>query len=404
MPKKKSCYFLIILMMNIFLLSLNSKFSVNSVDIGDLNFSTSSDGAPIQEEWYRTWGGADEEVGVNSATDKAGNIYIVGTTYESGMTGEEQMDMMLLKYDSSGLLIWSRIWDENQYDVGYAIALDSSDNIYLAGGTGRPDYVFDMVLVKYDSSGVLQWSRTWDEGGIDIGLAITLDFSGNIYLAGNSFSQGSEGQHVVLVKYDSSGALQWSRHWIAGGDDRCYAIGVDLSGNVYLTGETTEQDQMADIFLVKYNSLGGLQWTRNWGGNEYDTGYEIVLDTAGNIYIGGYTESYGAGGPDMVLVKYDSSGVFQWYETWGGTNWDIGQGLALDSSGNIYLGGYTESYGAGETDMVLVKYDSSGTFQWYETWGGSMQDHCFTIALDSIGNIYLAGSTGWTVGIGNRDL
>ena len=124
-----------------------------------------------------------------------------------------------------------------------------------------------------------------------------------------------------------------------------------------------------------------------------DRGYGVAVDSSDNVYLAGYTYSSGAGGNDMVLVKYDSSGVQQWDRTWRGIDSAVGSVLAVDSSDNVYLSGWTISFGEGLFDMVLVKYDSSGVQQWNRTWGGSSDDEGRGVAVDSSDNVYLSGYT-----------
>jgi hypothetical protein len=105
---------------------------------------------------------------------------------------------------------------------------------------------------------------------------------------------------------------------------------------------------------MKFNSSGAQQWDVTWGGGVDDICYAIALDSSENIYLGGSTYSFGAGSKDMCLVKYDSSGVHQWYVTWGGSANDGCHAIALDSSEKIYLAGHTYSFGAGSNDMCFV--------------------------------------------------
>ena len=144
-------------------------------------------------------------------------------------------------------------------------------------------------------------------------------------------------------------------------------------------------------------------WYRTWGGSNGDNGYGVAVDSSDNVYLAGVTSSFGAGFEDMVLVKYDSSGVQQWNRTWGGITDDGGVVPAVDSSDNVYLSGYTRSFGTGSWDAVLVKYDSSGVQQWYHTWGGSNEDNGRGVAMDSSDNVYLAGRT-FNFGAGSSDM
>ncbi|GAH13728.1 unnamed protein product, partial [marine sediment metagenome] len=111
-----------------------------------------------------------------------------------------------------------------------------------------------------------------------------------------------------------------------------------------------------DLVLVKYISSGVQQWNFTWGGIDNEAGSGVVVDSSDNIYITGFTDSFGVGFKDMVLVKYDSSGAQKYYSTWGGNNWNQGTGIAADSSDNIYIAGYTSNSTLGGNDIVLVKY------------------------------------------------
>ncbi len=361
-------------------------------------------------KWNRTWGGSDSECGKGVAVDSSGNIYVAGTT---GTLETGGSDMCLVKYDSSGVQQWTCTWGGSSSDYGSGVAVDSSGNIYVAGTTGVLLVNFyrylhpicgDMCLVKYDSSGAQQWNRTWGGSSGDYGSGVAVDSSGNIYIAGYTESFGAGSWDMCLVKYDSSGVQQWNRTWGGRFYDAGHGLTLDSSGNIYIVGYTRSFGAgNYDMCLVKYDSSGVQQWNRTWGGSDEDYGNGVAVDSSGNIYIAGYTGSFGAGGGDMYLVKYDSSGVQQWNRTWGGRFYDTGHGLTLDSLGNIYIVGYTSSFGAGYSDMCLVKYDSSGAQQWNRTWGGIFMDEGFGLTLDSLGNIYIVGRT-WSFGAGAHDM
>ncbi len=353
-------------------------------------------------EWNRTWGGSEREYGSGVAVDSLNNVYLAGITTR-GPAGS--YDMVLVKYNSSGVQQWNRTWGGSKEDSGRRVTVDSSDNVYLAGNT----YSFgagslDMVLVKFDSSGVQQWNRTWGGSDDDYGHGVAVDSSDNVYLAGGTESFGAESYDMVLVKYDSSGVQQWNRIWDGGDADYGRGVAVDSSNNVYLAGDTRSFGAGSfDMVLVKYDSSGVQQWYHTWGGGDGDYGSEVTVDSSDNLYLAGYTRSFGAGSSDMVLVKYDSSGVQQWNRTWGGSDGESGSGVAVDSTNNVYLAGETESFGAGYEDMVLVKFDSSGVQQWYRTWGGSEWDVGNGVAVDSSDSVYLAGFT-YSFGAGYEDL
>ncbi|KKL57433.1 hypothetical protein LCGC14_2235450, partial [marine sediment metagenome] len=208
---------------------------------------------------------------------------------------------------------------------------------------------------------------------------------------------------AFLLKYDSSGNLLWNKSW--GGFDNDYGRGIALddSGYVFIMGYTESYGAGGwDALLLKYDSSGNLLWNKTWGGSSIDNGGKIALDGLGNVFITGYTESYGAGQRDVLLLKFDSSGTLLWYKTWGGSGSDVGYGIALDDSENAFITGYTDSYGAGGWDAFLLKYDSSGNLVWNNTWGGSSSDFGVEIALNDSENAFITGYTD-SYGEGNAD-
>jgi uncharacterized delta-60 repeat protein len=360
--------------------------------------------------YLHTWGGTGSDYARALALDTAGNIYVAGDTASSGLTAGSS-DQTLVKYNSSGIEQWSKTWGGDGSDIANALTLDTAGNIYVAGqtdSTGLTSGSYDQTLVKYNSSGIEQWSKTWGGDALDIAYALALDTAGNIYVAGFTYSIGLTGIDQTLVKYNSSGVEQWSKTWGGTGGDIANALALDTAGNIYVAGSTASTGLTAgsnDQTLVKYNSSGIEQWSKTWGGTGSDTAQALALDTAGNIYVAGSTYSTGltAGSGDQTLVKYNSSGIEQWSKTWGGDGLDIANALALDTAGNIYVAGFTYSTGltAGSNDQTLVKYNSSGVEQWSKTWGGNSFDYANALALDTAGNIYVAGytsSTGLTAG------
>jgi hypothetical protein len=138
-----------------------------------------------------------------------------------------------------------------------------------------------------------------------------------------------------------------------------------------------------------------------WGGALYDDFNDIAVDEAGNIFLAGSTKSYGVGNSDILLLKYNSLGTLLWQKTYGGASDDWAMGIKLDDSGNIYLAGSTTSFGTGDADIVVLKLDSSGTVLWQKTWGSASREDSMDIALDGNGNVYV---TGFTPGFGPGDV
>ena len=421
--KNRKNYLLVIF----FILGFGFIFSVNNFVFNlqgnneDTNISpllSSSDS--VEFEWYATWGGIYSDGSGMITTDSSGNIYVGGATG----SGTGNTDMVLIKYDSSGTELWSRTWDGSQKDdLISGIMLDpTEDNIYIAGTTVViSGWDNDMVLVKYDSSGTELWSRTWDgyddwdcgwRPGIDDDRAqnMVVDPSGNVFLGGHTLGEHTPrwdpNPDMALVKYDSSGTQLWNRTWGGAYVEYGYGLALDSLNSVYISGSTVSfAVGSTDIFLVKYDSQGNYQWHTMWGGIYSDGSGMITTDSSGNIYVGGATGS-GTGNTDMVLIKYDSSGTELWSRTWDGSQKDdLISGIMLDpTEDNIYIAGTTVVISGWDNDMVLVKYDSSGTELWSRTWDGYDDwdcgwrpgiddDRAQNMVVDPSGNVFLGGHT-----------
>jgi hypothetical protein len=307
-------------------------------------------------------------------------------------------DITYYKYDrntdlavsTSFVMGWNRTWGGVYNDVSYGVAVDSLDNIYLAGETSSfGEGQFDMVLVKYDKNGVLQWNRTWGGTYHDFAYGVAVDSSNNIYLAGHTENFGAIFWDIVLVKYDSSGVQLWNRTWGEIDNEFCFGIVVDSFNNVYLAGVKETGVGTEDMVLVKFDSSGIQLWNRTWGGSASEYGLDVTVDSSDNVYLVGGTESYGAGSEDIVLLKYDSSGVLQWNRTWGGSDYDYGYSVSVDSSDNVYRLGDSTSFGDGDPSVILLMYSSSGVLQWNRTWGRSVSNLGLDLVIDSLDNLYV---------------
>lgn len=334
------------------------------------------------------------------AVDSAGNILVTGGT---AVFGRGQSLAFLLKYDTSGKLLCLKTWGGPQDTFGYAVAFDSSNNIYVTGATqsfgGQSPDVF---LVKYDSSCNLLFQVAWGGAGNDAGRGVTVDAFDNVYVTGSTDSFGAGLSDIFLLKYDPAGEFQFSKTWGGTQNDHGSGVATDSSGNIYITGTTLSFDskqqtvvQQQAVVLLKYDSSGKLLFQKTWGGAQNDYGSGIAVDSGDNVYLTGYTYSFAVtpGVASVFLLKYDPSGNLLFQKTWGGTQSDYGFGIAVDSAGNVYLTGSSNSFGGGQSKVFLLKFDFSGNQLFLKTWGGLKGDYGYAVAVDGSGNIYVAGYT-----------
>jgi hypothetical protein len=376
-----------------------------------------------------TWAGTQQlgttslDRGSDVVVDSSNNIYVTGYT-QGGLDGDTNWGgstyLFLVKYNSSGIKQWTQQLGGSGGVSGYELTVDSSDNIYVTGDTSggldgnTSSGSSDIFLVKYNSSGTKQWTQQLGTSSNDGGYAVTVDSSDNIYLTGitsggldgNTYSGGGD---LFLVKYNSSGTKQWTQQLGNSSQEVGQSVVVDSSDNIYVAGHTTggldgnSQVGNGDIFLVKYYDNGTKQWTQQLGTSYQEILYGVSLDSSNNIYLSGYTQggldgNTQVGSGDIFLVKYNSSGTKQWTQQLGTSLHDYGLDVTVDSSDNIYVTGVTNGNLDGNTqvgsgDIILVKYNSSGTKQWTQQLGTSSNDEGYGLATDSSDNIYVTGQT-----------
>jgi hypothetical protein len=305
----------------------------------------------------------------------------------------------------------ARYNNANHGAAGLYVITDSFGNIYVTGSVNTSSQGTDIVTIKYNSSGIQQWTMTYNGpgNGDDGPQGIALDDSLNVYIAGYSVGIGT-GQDGVVIKYNSNGIQKWVTRFNGPNnlDDDLVSPVIDNSGNLYVTGLTVTSNSnggYADVITIKYNTYTGDSiWTREFHetstmGHYFDGCGKVALDKLGNIIVTGQSEYIVAGSiyyTDYLTLKYNASGNLQWYKKYGGSTGN-GSGaaylLVIDSVNNIYISGY--SYNANNADIVTIKYDQSGTQQWLARYNGigNGQDGPSGMEIDKFNNIYITGGS-----------
>jgi len=343
-------------------------------------------------------------------------------------------------------------------DIGRSVAVDGSGNVYVVGefqgtvdfdpGPGTTNLISagnqDIFFAKYDATGNLVYARAIGGTSTDIGYGIAVDGSGNVYVTGvfigtvdfdpgaGTVSLNSAGNYdIFFSKYDASGNYVYARRLGGTLSDFGYSIAVDGSGNVYVTGVfrgTVDFDPGAgtvsltsagnsDIFFAKYDASGNYLYARRLGGTNIDAASAIVVDGSGNVYVtgnfngtvdfdpgAGTVNLTSAGSDDIFFAKYNASGNYVYARAIGGTSTDVGNGIKVDGSGNVYVTGYFNGtvdfdpgagtvnlISAGNQDIFFAKYDASGNYVYAKTLGGTSSDFGYGIAVDGSSNVYVTG-------------
>lgn len=330
--------------------------------------------------------------GRSVAVDGGGNVYVCGELNTTVST-----ELFIAKYNSSGIFQWQKSIGGANNSSGYAVSVDNNNNVYVCGGStqGSPA-TDDFLIAKYNPSGTLQWQvRLGNTTAAQTAEGIKTDGSGNIYVVGYTGNVAG-GFDVQLAKYDTTGAIQWQRSLGLGGTAFNFGrdIAVDSSGNCYITGQEVVSTNDR-LLTAKYDTNGVLQWQRRLtGSSTSDRGQGVAVDSSGNVYVSAFSNTNNIDYNDFIIAKYNTSGVLQWQRRLGtDLKTSFGMSAAVDGSGNVYVNGYSGDSPSGSNRMLIVKYDTSGVLQWQRRLGFSATSFQGTsVAVDTSGMVYICGN------------
>lgn len=395
--------------------------------------------------------------GRNISIDANGNVFVVGyfqspvitfgnfTLYNADVTGYSN-DVFIVKYSSTGNVLWAKSAGGNSWDEGYGICVDANGNAIITGRFQSDSIIFsgftllnaggnDIFLTKYDPSGNVIWSKREGGSSFERGYAVKTDSSNNILLTGIFYSpiivfgndtlvNSGNNVDVFIAKYDSYGNSLWAR---SAKDAASYSVCIDAQENVVVAGwfngstisfgnyTLTNASNASDIFIVKYDAFGNVLWAKSAGGTNEDKCNGITTDASGNTFITGYFKSstiafgndtlnnvnYTGYVDDIFVAKLDSSGSAVWAKSIGGTGGDEGWSIDADVNGNTWVTGYTNN-----TDILIAEYNTLGNLLWIDSVetsnGGQMG---YGIKADGSGNLFLTGKyTSPTIAFGSNIL
>ena len=374
--------------------------------------------------WAKSVGGAYDERGQSVSTDASGNVFMTGyfisptisfgtTTLTNTYASNLYSDFFIVKYDTSGNVLWAKSAEGAYDDSGQSVSTDASGNVFITGIYYSPTITFgtttltkanptsnysDIFIVKYDASGNMLWATSAEDGLFnDDGRSLSTDASGNVFIAGyfasptitfgtTTLTNTNSSWDIFIVKYDSSGNVLWAKS--AGGTayDIGNSVSTDAIGNVFMTGiyysptitfgitTLTNANNVADIFIVKYDASGNVLWAKSAEGTWYDLSYGVCTDVIGNVFITGAfyspTITFGTttltnvnAANDIFIVKYDASGNVLWAKSAGGTGYDEGYAVSTDASGNVFLTGNFGSPNINFGTTTLTNTDTTGSFR-----------------------------------------
>jgi hypothetical protein len=344
--------------------------------------------------WSQTFGNVEPAMPYSLVETSDGGFAIAGGQQALGVS----YDYWLVKTDANGGIQWSQSYGGNSIEMTKSLVETVDGGYALAGytesfGAGSSDF----WLVKTDSNGIMLWNRTYGGSKSDTAYSLVETSDRGYALAGSTGSFGEGLNDCWLIKIDINGNIEWNQTYGGEANDVAYSL-VRASDGGYVIAGTTGSfgTEGFDYWLIKTDSRGNMQWNQTYGGIGNDYAYSLVETFDADYALVGMTESFGAGKADVWLIKTDAHGNMQWNQTFGGAEPDEANSLIQTFDGGYALAGYTTS--GDETlepfhveDFWLIKTDESGKLEWNQTYGDAWDERAQSLIQTSDGGYALTG-------------
>lgn len=421
-------------------------------------------------EWATYYGGGYEYSNA-IALDRSENVFIAGNTesthgiatagaFQTKENGD--LDVFIAKFTSNGNLLWGTYFGGNGQEEPSDATVNGAGELCITGYTNSPIVMSssgsyrtglagstDVFIAKFSTTGSRIWSDYFGGDQIEMGNGIAIDASDNIYIAGETQSSSSiatsgafetsynGNSDAFLAKFTTDGIHLWSTYFGGDNGDAAYDVCIDAFGNPIITGVTTSSKNIAtsgafqtrhdsdyasyDAFIAKFSYSGSLTWSTYFGGRDQDQGDGITSDASGNILItgttcsksgiaspGAFKTSYGGSTNNMIgdafVAKFSPTGSRLWSTYYGAGGMDVGRRIALGDSGSVFIAGYTTSSSGidnqhhldGFSDAFIARFSTSGTRTWGTYFGGNFSDEAYGLAVIPLKSIYITGGTAST--------
>ena len=341
--------------------------------------------------WQMDYGSSGDDYASAGSVTPDGGYTIIGQRY----MGSNATDILVSKLNQNGQVSWSKAYGTVQFEAGYDIANCTDGGYILVGRAETIGTVYnDVYLTKVDANGTMQWSKTFGGPTEDVGKWVTQTPDGGFVVAGYTESIGTHNSDQLLFKVDGSGNLLWYKTYGSGAyDDGMWAQtmpdgGFVIVGATYGSGAGGE-----DVLVTRTDANGIMQWSRAIGGQGDDYAYGAKALATGEVIVTAHTNSFGAGGADILLFKVDIFGNVIWDKTYGGTSHDFGRSVTALSDGSIVVLGYSLSFGAGDWSNFMLKTDATGNLVWSKLYRTTPINHEMFVRTVPDGSIFVWASS-----------
>lgn len=340
----------------------------------------------------KTYGGAKSDKGYFFQPTFDGGFILTG---ETNSFGSGDYDVWLLKINEVGDTVWTRTYGGKNHDWGEAVVQTSDGGFLIVGGTKSfGSGGIDVWLIRTDSSGDTLWTRTFGGKGDDWADKVAQTTDGGFIIPGWTNSTPNGDFDALLIKYDESGNIVWSRTYGGPRDDAAKSVQCTADGGYFVAGLTNSFGAgSSDVWIIRTNEAGDTLWTRTFGGTGFDMAFCVSRTSENGFAVVGRTQPSGLDNGNLWILRMDSLGDTLWTKPYGGKGYDVGTFVQQSSDGDLIVTGFTNSYGSGSYDLWLLRTNSKGDTLWTRTFGGSASDFGFCVRELKNRDLILAGYT-----------
>lgn len=319
------------------------------------------------KQWAKTYGGNEGDYMKSMQQTSDGGYIVVGETFSFG---QKKGDMWILKLNSDGDIVWQKTYYAGTQNVNATAIQQTSDNGFIVSGcievVNRRE---DAWLLKLDSNGNIQWQKT--HGGNYSDYINSIQQISDGYIAvGDTDSFGAGNHDAWVLKLDSSGNIQWQKTYGSDGWDTAYSVDKTSDDGYILAGQTHSfgggYPNTFNMWIIRLDSNGNVQWQNIYGSNWNSV--NTIQRAADNGFIVSGTKAAGIGQYDMVLIKLDSNGSIQWQKAYGGEYYEDSAYVQQTSDGGYILAGLSSSFSSPYLSYLMIKLDLTGNIEWEKTY------------------------------------
>jgi len=341
-------------------------------------------------EWSRTYGGGGEDQGYSVCETSDGGFVI------AGYTTEKSSDAYIMKTNSSGDTAWTRTLDGGGRDAVYSVIENRSGNYVIAGYLNQGDAGGDNVLLtEYDSDGKLLWGQTYDtSSNSDMGHCVQQTSDGGYIIAGETFVNENDWD-ILLIKTDPNGKKEWISLLGGSGEQAAFSVQQTSDGGFAIAGQNRPTAwSPSELLLLKVDKYGHYEWQKTYGGHSNDAGKSLLITQDNGYLVAGWTNfEEGAPGDEVYLVRTDKSGDTLWTRTYGGAKSDQGHSVCATDDGAFVVAGYSTPTWASDPYIYLLKINEKGDTLWTRGFGLTRDSRGYSVQQTSDGGYIIAGST-----------